>query len=164
MGLVVDDDEIDAFVERVARERFKSQGKDDSAKRRTIHKSVFFDRFNPRSQMKLLESDAKREGSFTDDFDRTWDEDGLERIASPESAVLGPLVVDDQVDAFVEGVARERFKGPGTDYAKGRGKDDSAKRRTIPESAFFDLFNPRSQLKFFEFGAFEEGQLADVFD
>ena len=57
------------------------------------------------------------------------------------------VVVDDEVDAFVERVARERFKG--------RGKDDSAKRRTIPESAFFDLFNPRSQMKLFEFATFE---------
>ena len=67
-----------------------------------------------------------------------------------------PLVVEDEVDAKTEGVARERFKG--------RGKDYSAKRRTIPESVFFDLFNPRSQLKFFEFGACEEDQLADGFD
>ena len=44
-----------------------------------------------------------------------------------------PLVVDDdEVDVFAELVARELFKG--------RGKDYPAKRRTINESAFFDLF------------------------
>ena len=61
------------------------------------------------------EIDAKTEGALADDFDRTWDDDGLERAKSPEGV-------------------------------------------------FFDLFNPRSQLKFFELGACEEGQLADVFD
>ena len=67
-----------------------------------------------------------------------------------------PLVVEDEVDSFVEGVVRERFKG--------RGKDYSAKRRTSPESVFFDRFNSLSQLKFFEFATFEEGVLADDFD
>ena len=67
-----------------------------------------------------------------------------------------PLVVEDEVDAFVERVARELFKS--------WGKDDSAKRRTTPKRAFFDLFNPRSQLKFFEFGAVVEGFLADGFN
>ena len=66
-----------------------------------------------------------------------------------------PLVLDDEVDAFVERVARERFKG--------RGKDDSAKRRTACKRLFFDLFNPRSQMKFFEFGAIFEGPLSDAF-
>ena len=66
------------------------------------------------------------------------------------------VVVDDEVDSFVERVARERFKG--------RGKDDPAKRRTIPESVFFDRFNPLSQLKFFESGAVGEGFLADDLD
>ena len=69
---------------------------------------------------------------------------------------MGPLVVDDEVDAFVERVARELFKG--------RGKDYSVKRRTIPESVFFDLFNPRSQMKLFESVAVAEGVLADDFD
>ncbi len=67
-----------------------------------------------------------------------------------------PLVVDDEVDSFVERVARERFKG--------RGKDYSAKRRTIPESVFFDRFNSLSQSQLFESGAFLEGALADDFD
>ena len=66
---LVDDDEVDAFVERVARELFKAWGKDDSAKRRTISKSAFFDRFNPRSQMKFFEPVAPGEGALADDFD-----------------------------------------------------------------------------------------------
>ena len=53
-----------------------------------------------------------------------------------------PLVVEDEVDAKTEGVARERFKG--------RGKDNSAKRRTISESVFFDRFNSLSQSQLFE--------------
>ena len=36
--------------------------------------------------MKLLESDAKLEGSLADDFDRTWDDDGLERATRSEGA------------------------------------------------------------------------------
>ena len=84
LPLVVDV-EVDSFVERVARERFKGRGKDDPAKRRTITESVFFDLFDPRSQMKLFESAAKREGCLADDFDRTWNDDGLERFAPYES-------------------------------------------------------------------------------
>ena len=68
-----------------------------------------------------------------------------------------PLVVDDdEVDVFAELVARELFKG--------RGKDYPAKRRTINESAFFDLFDPSSHMKFFEFGAVSEGPFADEFN
>ena len=77
LPLVVDD-EVDAFVEGAARERFKCRGKDDSAERRTITESAFFDLFDPRSQMKLLESAALGEGQHADDFDRTWNDDGLE--------------------------------------------------------------------------------------
>ena len=66
------------------------------------------------------------------------------------------VVVDDEVDAKTEGVARERFKG--------RGKDNSAKRRTISESVFFERFNSLSQSLLFESGAFFEGFLADDFD
>ena len=65
--------------------------------------------------MKLLESAAIREGALADDFDRTWNDDELERA-------------------------------------------------TLTEGAFFDCLNPRSQLKFFEFGAFCEGCLAYDFD
>ena len=67
-----------------------------------------------------------------------------------------PLVVDEEVDAFVERVGRERFKG--------RGKDDSAERRTIRESVFFDRFNSLSQSQLFESGTFLEGPPADDFD
>ena len=102
---------------------------------------------------------------------------GVERSRFLENACFcfQALVVDDEIDVFVERVARERFKG--------RGKDDSAKRKTIPEGpladGFYrtgnfdaleratplegsvpDLFNPRSQMKFFESGAFGEGRLA----
>ena len=77
LPLVVED-EVDAKTEGVARERFKGRGKDNSAKRRTIPESVFFDLFNPRSQMKLLESAALGEGALSDDFDRTWNDDGPE--------------------------------------------------------------------------------------
>ena len=67
-----------------------------------------------------------------------------------------PLVVDEEVDAFVERVGRERFKG--------RGKDDSAERRTIRESVFFDRFNSLSQSQLFESGTFLEGPPAYEFD
>ena len=78
LPLVVDDDEVDVFAELVARELFKGRGKDYPAKRRTINESAFFDLFDPRSQMKLLESAALGEGALSDDLDRTWNDDGPE--------------------------------------------------------------------------------------
>ena len=65
-------------------------------------------------------------------------------------------VVGDEVDAFVERVARELYKG--------RGKDDSAKRRTIPESFHADGFNRAWNLDALERVAPPEGFLADLFD
>ena len=58
------------------------------------------------------------------------------RLKTRDMELSLPLVVDEEIDFFVEHVARERFKG--------RGKDNSAKRRTIPESVFFDRFDPSS--------------------
>ena len=44
------------------------------------------------------------------------------------------------------------------------GNFDALERATQPEGAFFDLFNPRSQMKLFEFVAFGEGFLSDGFN
>ena len=78
------------------------------------------------------------------------------RLKTRDMELSLPLVVDEEVDAFVERVGRERFKG--------RGKDDSAERRTIRESVFFDRFNSLSQSQLFESGTFLEGPPAYDFD
>ena len=55
-------------------------------------------------------------------------------------------------------------EGPLADGFNCVGNFDALERFTRSEGAVFDLFNPRSQMKFFEFGAFAEGALADGFN
>ena len=57
---------------------FNRAGNFDALERATQPEGAFFDLFNPRSQAKLLESGAFYEGFLADDFDRTWNDDGLE--------------------------------------------------------------------------------------
>ena len=54
-------------------------------------------------------------------------------------------------------------EGPLADGFNCVGNFDALERFTRSEGAVFDLFNPRSQMKFFESEAFEEGPLADGF-
>ena len=55
-------------------------------------------------------------------------------------------------------------EGPFADEFNRTGNRDALKRFAPTKSAFFDSFNPRSQLKFFEFAAVGEGVLADGFN
>ena len=70
--------ESDAKREGSLADDFDRTWDDDGLERAAHTEGVFFDLFDPRSQMKLFESAAKREGCLADDFDRTWNDDGLE--------------------------------------------------------------------------------------
>ena len=108
LPLIVDD-EADAFVERVGRERFKGRGKDDSAERRTIRESVFFDRFNSLSQSQLFESGAVGKGPLADGFNRTGNFDALERATLIEGAFFDSSNPRSQMKLLESGAFFEGF-------------------------------------------------------